>query len=336
MKTPEKCNKTTASTGVEAEKNAKIGLLMLPKHATGQMAMQMVLKQLQLDMSQHEGGVREDCNIECLHDFRVAIRRTRSVLRQVKGIWPSEKTERFNTLFQDIGRNTGRVRDLDVCLLSEAIYRSLLPEALQEGMTGLFALLKKARRLAYRKMVVFLNASTYGVLKADWERFLTDPGAGGPNAEKPAVVLAQTWIYKRYRHVVTCGRSINEESPDEHWHQLRIECKKLRYLLEFFASLFPQESMQELIGQLKGLQDLLGHFNDLSVQQSELLHVIGFVLPKSRQKNRLMIAAATGGLIARLYDNKQQIRATLGQTFAAFDTPGQAEVYDLLYRQSVS
>ena len=62
---------------------------------------------------------------------------------------------------------------------------------------------------------------------------------------------------------------------DEDLHNLRIDCKKLRYLLEFFTSLFPKTQMKLLIKQLKQLQDNLGDFNDLSVQQARLLEVAG-------------------------------------------------------------
>ena len=47
---------------------------------------------------------------------------------------------------------------------------------------------------------------------------------------------AQLLIGKRYRGVVRRGRGITSASSDESLHALRIRCKQLRYLLEFFAS----------------------------------------------------------------------------------------------------
>jgi len=53
-------------------------------------------------------------------------------------------------------------------------------------------------------------------------------------------------------------------------HQLRINCKKLRYLMEFFTLLLPPAEIKKLIRSLKMLQDNPGNFNDYSVQQQFL------------------------------------------------------------------
>jgi CHAD domain-containing protein len=48
---------------------------------------------------------------------------------------------------------------------------------------------------------------------------------------------------------------------------LRIDAKKLRYLLEFFSELYPVETVRSLVKDLKRLQDILGGFNDMVVQR---------------------------------------------------------------------
>jgi CHAD domain-containing protein len=70
-------------------------------------------------------------------------------------------------------------------------------------------------------------------------------------ADVDAVDLARKFIRKRYKKVIKRGRAITEDTPYDVFHSLRIDCKKLRYLLEFFASLFPANKMILLIGQLK-------------------------------------------------------------------------------------
>jgi len=61
------------------------------------------------------------------------------------------------------------------------------------------------------------------------------------NAAVPIIDLARKRIYKRYQRVVSDGDYILTHTQDELLHALRIECKKLRYLMEFFASLFPKK-----------------------------------------------------------------------------------------------
>ena len=81
-------------------------------------------------------------------------------------------------------------------------------------------------------------------------------------------------VLKRYGKVCKIARSIDGKTADDVIHQLRIHCKKLRYLMEFFSPLFPENEIKTLIKSLKVLQDNLGNFNDYSVQQKFLRHVL--------------------------------------------------------------
>ena len=47
-------------------------------------------------------------------------------------------------------------------------------------------------------------------------------------------------------------------------------CKELRYLLEFFASLYDPAIHRQAVRDLKGLQDCLGEYQDCQVQLHEL------------------------------------------------------------------
>ncbi len=82
--------------------------------------------------------------------------------------------------------------------------------------------------------------------------------------------LARERIWRVYRRVLRKGRAIGADTPAAALHRLRIEAKKLRYLLEFFRSLFPEPEILPLIKALKQLQDNLGDFNDFEVQQTKL------------------------------------------------------------------
>ncbi len=73
-----------------------------------------------------------------------------------------------------------------------------------------------------------------------------------------------------YRRVRKEGRAISPDSPAEDLHELRKSCKKLRYLLEFFSSLYPKKQVGALIKLLKVLLDNLGKFQDLAVQGDHL------------------------------------------------------------------
>jgi CHAD domain-containing protein len=112
-------------------------------------------------------------------------------------------------------------------------------------------------------------------------------------------------------------------------HDLRIDCKKLRYLLEFFVSLFPAEEMKQLIKQLKGLQENLGDFNDLSVQQEFLGDYLAGITPRTPQS--VMLAAATGGLISRLAADHQRVRSEFLGVFKVFGSKENRARFETLF-----
>lgn len=48
-------------------------------------------------------------------------------------------------------------------------------------------------------------------------------------------------------------------------HRLRIAVKKFHYLIEFLESLFDQIRVRKFVNQLRSVQDLLGHANDVRI-----------------------------------------------------------------------
>ena len=114
------------------------------------------------------------------------------------------------------------------------------------------------------------------------------------------------------------GRAIAHDTPAEALHELRIECKKLRYLLEAFAPLFAGKSAARLIRSLKRLQDNLGDFNDYEVQAAGLrrfAHRMGVSSDIDPDTYLVM-----GRLIERLNARQRHERAVFHDRWAQFDT----------------
>ena len=306
--------------------------LDLNHEASGREATCEILRCLNDVMRQNETGIRADWDTEFLHDFRVAIRRTRSALSQIKGVLPEGAVAHFKDEFRQLGRSTNRLRDLDVYLLDEETYRAMLPRSLQPGLDAVFSRLKSERRRALNDMVQVLDAPEYLDLMDSWAAFLQGAQSQrGRDSAVPAIALARKFIFKRFKLVLKRGKAIGDHTPDEALHDLRIDCKKLRYLLEFFASFFPKDKMDKLIGSMKKLQDNLGDFNDLSVQQWELTTYLNEVLPRSRRADRLLCAAAIGGLIARLHDQQQAVRREFASAFAVYAKKKNVRLYRDLF-----
>jgi CHAD domain-containing protein len=224
-------------------------------------------------MVANQDGMRRDLDVEFLHDFRVSVRRTRSALAQLKKVFSPEASERFRAEFKWLGSVTGPLRDLDVYLLKMDEYRASLPSDAAGDLAPLDEFLRRHRRTERRRLLAALRSRRYRRLVDDWRTFLDGDIAGdppSPQAHRSVLEVASDRIWRAYRRIRRDGRKTGADTPAEVLHDLRIDCKKLRYLMEFFHDLYDEDEIAPLLKALKRLQDNLGDFNDLDVQQRTL------------------------------------------------------------------
>src|SRR5215471_13369374 len=69
-------------------------------------------------MQANQPGLQANLDSEFLHDFRVAVRRTRSLLGQIRQVFGEDVVNHFSSEFSWLGKLTGPPRDLDVFVLS--------------------------------------------------------------------------------------------------------------------------------------------------------------------------------------------------------------------------
>jgi CHAD domain-containing protein len=221
----------------------------------------------------NEQGTIANTDSEFLHDFRVAVRRTRAGLSQIKGILPVATSAYYADFFSWLGQITGPTRDLDVYLLSFEHYKSSLPASIREDLNPLYDFLLVKQQKAQKELAKKLQSTKYQSTLSEWEQFLKEPSFNKPleqNAKLPIKYLADRRIFKVFNRVLLEGDAINDSSPAEALHDLRKSCKKLRYLMEFFQSLYPEHQIKFLIKNLKELQDVLGDFQDYATQELTL------------------------------------------------------------------
>lgn len=270
----------------------------------------------------NEDGIIADLDTEFLHDYRVALRKIRSVLSLFKGIYSDAQTMALKRGFSDLMAPTGRLRDIDVYLLERDSYFPLLPQSLHGGLNEMFDRIGKSRKAELRKLTRRLQSQAYARQMASLQSLFSDASRlhRGPEAERPVLEYARALIWKRYRKVCKMGRSIDDGTPDELVHELRIHCKKLRYLMEFFAPLFDKQEVKGRISALKALQENLGLFNDYSVQQVALQEALDRAQTSDAAK-KLDMAKSVGALIAVLHQRQLEERARVSRSFAEFDSP---------------
>jgi CHAD domain-containing protein len=315
-----------AAGGVPAGIQTRVEVALAPEQRADAAAA-AVLRALLEVMRANLDGTIADIDSEFLHDFRVSVRRSRSIQREFKTVFPPAELERFRAEFRWLQQVTGDSRDLDVYVLEFGAMRKHVPEAMQPDLDALLAVLEARRLRAHEEMVEGLRSQRAMQLLREWDAFLEAlvdiPVEDRPGAQQPARELAAARITKVYRRMVKMGSSISADSPPEEFHELRKRGKELRYLLELFgAPLFPEEVVKPMIKTLKGLQDVLGRHQDREVQMDSLRSLSDEVASRPGGPAALM---AMGVLVERLAEDEQQAREEFAQAFSSFSSPSQRE-----------
>jgi CHAD domain-containing protein len=283
---------------------------------------------------ENEAGIIGDIDTEFLHDYRICVRKIRSVLSLIKGIYPEEKTAELRAAFAEFCDVTNRLRDLDVYLLARDEYTAMLPAAIRPGLEEMFRDFARERRRALRQVVAHLGSSAYRAAIEAAEEFFSAP-SHLPETEvsqSPVGPLVARRIQKSYKRIVKIERSLGADTPDEAVHQVRIQCKKLRYLVEFFSELLPAEETEHIEKQLRRLQNTLGLFNDYSVQQRALLNY--WKRKRKEPGNHEELALALGGLVALLNQSQEAERDRFHKTLDEFCAPQIARAVKAAYVDS--
>jgi CHAD domain-containing protein len=209
---------------------------------------------------------------------------------------------------------------MDVYLLAFDDYRDSLPAASREDLDPLRAFLERHQRLEQRRLSRHLGSARLRALLADWRGFLESPlpdPPRAPNAARPVKAVADERIWKMYRRVRREGRAIGPDSPPEDLHELRKSCKKLRYLMEFFRSLYEEAEIGGLIRTVKTLLDNLGAFQDYQVQAEKLHGFADRMVAEGETPTSTLLAM--GMLVGGLLERQAQVREAFARQFAAFD-----------------
>jgi CHAD domain-containing protein len=279
-------------------------------------------------MQRNLQGTLEDIDSEFLHDMRVSLRRTRSLLSLMKKWLPQEAVVQFQAEFNWLGTVTGAVRDLDVYLLKKDDFKAILPAELQPGLDCFFQDILRQRKRKLRTMREQLRSARFTELITDWSQFLHQlPQCElHPEGKKNCHEVAAKIIRKRFKRFLRHGEAINSSTSDEKLHELRIEGKKYRYLLEFYRSLFQDDAVESYLKQMKKLQNNLGDFNDFTVQKKMLVQKLAGLRGDAPQA--VETAAALGGLIVHLVENQQLVRTRFENAFLDFATAKNIELLE--------
>jgi CHAD domain-containing protein len=226
---------------------------------------------------------------EALHDFRVALRRFRSLARSLDDELGGSLRPADSRRLRRLARATNRGRDAEVAL---ARLGELEPDLARSARPAVSRL---RRRIDEQRVEAYEEAR--GSLAARFDRLEQRLSARlsrleveiGPARTTDAATLAERLSGKivdhRRRLWASLAAAREGLAPDD-LHRARIRGKRLRYLLEPLA--LSTSAAEPAVDALKLLQDDLGEINDLG-------HRAGEVAEEAAALEHATVEAATSG-----------------------------------------
>ncbi|MBL8516007.1 MAG: CHAD domain-containing protein [Betaproteobacteria bacterium] len=213
-----------------------------------------------------EGAATTD-DPEFIHQLRVALRRVRSVLRMFK---VSAQAEELKWLAATLGA----ARDWDVFLADVwpplcAAYVAAGGEARDAEPVVMNAIAAQATARVEARAALRSRRTALLVLALAELAVASEPPAVGANAYvegadallEPLPAFASRQIKRRHKRLLREAQGLAVMTAEAR-HQVRIEAKKLRYAVDFFAGLYRRERTEPYLAALAAIQEVLGEAND--------------------------------------------------------------------------
>lgn len=199
-------------------------------------------------------------DVDGIHDFRVASRRTRVALKELRRVFPESTYRMVYGHMREITRKLGRARELDVCIGLMVRRRNAL-----KGSTRLAANLTLRHMRGLRKAAAKEVTDACGILtdhriKALLKELSRDAKMGN----RCLVVRATRSITRQQEKLSLAYRAWLGHRGETELHNIRIQLKKLRYTCELYEELFGK-GLKTYVRSLKKLQEVLGRWNDCRV-----------------------------------------------------------------------
>jgi CHAD domain-containing protein len=245
--------------------------------------------------------VRALDDVEGAHQLRVGLRRLRSALSTFSSVLACAEMERLNAETRWLGQEVGGLRDIEV-VLNDIVSREAKAHPDEIGIAALAGRLAPQADEIRQNLRRTLAGTRVQTLLLDLARFTETRGWLLPHdfeqterLARPVSAFAGKAIDRRWKKVA--GRAHGLATLDaEHRHELRKELKKLRYVVEFLAPLYPQKRVTPFVKRLKKLQTIFGELNDAVTVKAMFA---GEVLRGDDAANARAVGWITGASLAR-------------------------------------
>ncbi|KVL42274.1 metal-chelation protein CHAD [Burkholderia territorii] len=231
----------------------------------------------------NEAGVLERDDPEFVHQMRVALRRLRTLMRFFPRFADDRWQDTFGVDLRWLAALLGTVRDWDV-FSTESLPALIAADGGSADWDGTLDAARVQAAAARVELRQALHSARYARLTLGWLEWLSAlalPPADAGDDAPPLRRHATKRVRRLFGHLYASPSLTSLDTAAR--HQVRIDAKRLRYALEFFASLASRRTRNETVKTLARVQSVLGEANDSIVALHHLeqlaapAYQIGFV-----------------------------------------------------------
>ncbi|WP_321785967.1 CHAD domain-containing protein [Burkholderia pyrrocinia] len=218
----------------------------------------------------NEGGVLDRDDPEFVHQMRVALRRLRTLMRFFPLFADRQWRDTLGVDLRWLAGLLGTVRDWDVFSTESLPALIAADDGGGADWNGTLDAARAQSRAARVELRQALHSARYARLTLGWLEWLSalalPPAEGG---DAPSLRRHATKRVRRlFGHLYASPSLTSLDTAAR--HQVRIDAKRLRYALEFFASLASRRTRNETVKTLTRVQSVLGEANDTMVALQHL------------------------------------------------------------------
>ena len=215
--------------------------------------------------------LESDTDAGALHDFRVALRRLRTLLKAHRGLLVDSVSKKQARALRDLARSTGAARDAEVQLEWLVAQREDLKPAARRACSWIMERLEARRQAAY-SAVRGDALQGFSKLERNLRRGLSRPETTvTPDPARATFALvAADMLRSTGIELVTALEAVRASTDVEEAHHARIQAKRFRYLLEPLKSTSLEKPVGRLVSSAKVLQEVLGNLHDMHVLAREI------------------------------------------------------------------
>ncbi len=212
---------------------------------------------------------------EFLHQFRVNLRRIKSLMSIFKELFDLDIYQKINSSLRDAIIATNKKRDLDIFLINLNNYRE------KDDLTDFIKFLTEEQKTEEEKFIKFIKEKKMEDIIFNMEAMLNENSNFYTTrlANLPAKEYIKNTIKYLYAKTIKTIKKLDSQTKLEKFHEARIKIKKIRYLTDIFK----KYSFKRHNKSLKRYQNIFGELNDLKNQ----VNIINHYIPQCENKKAL-------------------------------------------------